>query len=234
MSCSHVLLWVRDLHRAVRDYRQLGFRVDYATAEAKAQHAHIWFRSGPAIELLTAPATAKWFKWPLELAFGRGAGHRMVRWTRNEGFCDVAVAVNASDLTHERRALARAGIPVGRVVRWTRTKPDGARVRFQFAYPRNEHLPFLVTPYDTPQCPPDVHHPNGAIALRQVRMAVHERDLAAVRRLVGDDPTFVLEPGENTHIRDVVIAGLSTELDSALLHGATIFRVGDEQCSKAS
>ncbi|AGP40734.1 hypothetical protein SCE1572_43375 [Sorangium cellulosum So0157-2] len=206
----------------MRDYRELGFKVDYATAERKAQHAHIWFTEGPIIELLTTPRSAKWFKWPIELMAGRGSGRRMIRWSENEGFCDVAVVTDTHALDRELTALRNAGVPVGRAVGWRRTKPDGQQIRFKFAYPANDRLPFIVSPYDPPQHPRENRHPNGARRLSRVKMGVRAEDRDAVRRIVADDPTFVLEPAEVTGVRAIEITGLSAELDPTLLHGAVV------------
>ncbi|WP_437972543.1 VOC family protein [Sorangium sp. So ce260] len=222
-SCSHVLLWVRDLHQAVRDYRKLGFKVDYATAERKAQHAHIWFTEGPVVELLTTPRSARWFKWPIELMAGRGSGRRMIRWSESgEGFCDVAVVTDRHAFDRELTALRKAGVPVGRAIGWRRTKPDGQEIHFKFAYPANDRLPFIVSPYDPPQHPRESRHPNGATRLSRVRMGVRAEHREAARRIVGDDPTFVLEPGEMTGVRAIEITGLTADLDPALLHGAVV------------
>ncbi|MBB0244930.1 VOC family protein, partial [Streptomyces alkaliphilus] len=141
--CSHVLIRVDDLRRAVRDYRELGFEVRYATAEHKAQHAHIWFPEGPIIELLTTPAGARWFKWPMTLIGGRGSGERMVRWSREpEGFVDVALVTGGPDLRADLAELRGVGVPFGRAVPWRRTPPGGEPTRFRFAYPRQDRLPF--------------------------------------------------------------------------------------------
>ncbi|MEV5409707.1 VOC family protein [Thermopolyspora sp. NPDC052614] len=220
--CSHVLLAVRDLRQAVRDYRRLGFTVDYATAERTARHAHVWFPSGPIIELLCPPRRAALYTWPIELLAGRGAGRRMVRWAREaEGFCDVAVVVDTPDLTGPLARLRAAGIPTGRRVRWTRTRPDGAKTRFQFAYPRHNRLPFLVTPYDPPQHP-EVTHPNGAFALTAVHMGVRDEDRAAFDLITAGDPTFRVEPAPATAVLAVEIAGLRADPDPALTHGALV------------
>ncbi|MFI9324527.1 VOC family protein [Kitasatospora aureofaciens] len=222
-TCSHVLLWVGDLHQAVRDYRRLGFTVDYATAEDKARHAHIWFTEGPVIELLTTPSTAKYFKWPIDLIAGRGSGARMIRWPRGgEGFCDVAVVTETPDLAAELAALRAAGVPTGRAVRWRRTKPDGQQTTFRLAYPRNDRLPFIVTPYDPPQHPARAEHANGASGLHRVRMGVRAEDAEAFRLIVGDDPTFVVEPASTTGVLGIELDGLRDELDQHLLHGAVL------------
>lgn len=234
-SCSHVLVWVKDIHRAVADYRRLGFIVDYATAPDKAQHAHIWFTRGPVIELLTTPRYANLLKWPIDLWAGRGAGRRMLRWpAEGEGFCDVAVAIRGADLSRDLEALRSAGIPVGRQIRWTRKRPDGDLIRFQFAYPRHDRLPFLVTPYDPPQHPKTIHHPNAAASLTRVRMGVAPSDRAAWEQIVGGDPVFEAEVADTTQVIAVEIAGLQAPLDAALLHGAVLQAASDGRSSMSA
>lgn len=234
-SCSHVLVWVKDIRRAVADYRQLGFIVDYATAPDKAQHAHIWFTHGPVIELLTTPRSAKLLKWPIDLWAGRGAGRRMLRWpTEGEGFCDVAVAIRGADLSRDLEALRAAGIPVGRRIRWARKRPDGDLIRFQFAYPRHERLPFLVTPYDPPQHPKAICHPNGAASLTRVRMGVAPSDRAAWEQIVGGDTVFEAEVADTTQVIAIEIAGLGAPLDVALLHGAVLLPASDGRPSMSA
>ncbi|GAB3579649.1 hypothetical protein GCM10027445_48570 [Amycolatopsis endophytica] len=221
--CSHVLVRVHDLHRAVADFRAAGFDVHYATDETKALHAHVWFADGPIIELLTTPRAARLLRLPLALMFGRGAGRRMVRWARQgEGFCDVAVLVADDDLDPTRKALRESGVATARAVRWTRTRPDGGRTRFRFCYPRRDRIPFFVTPYDPPQHPPETTHANGATALRTVVLGAASGDEPALRRLVGTDPGFRIEPADRTGVRAVELAGLREPPDPALLHGAVV------------
>ncbi|CAI9121914.1 VOC family protein [Brytella acorum] len=222
-ACSHVLLWVADIHQAVADFRQLGFHVDYATDSANAKHAHIWFTQGAVIELLTTPPNAHRFKWLIDLMAGRGAGVRMLRWpTGGEGFCDVALQVDTMDLKPTVRALRRDGLAMGRAVRWVRKRPDKQRIRFQFAYPRNDRLPFLVSCYDPPQHPAHIEHLNGATRLRRVYLDVCDADRTALNRLIGRNEDFVLTPGPVTALRAIELDGLRLPLPLALSHGAAI------------
>ncbi|MFD5653373.1 VOC family protein [Streptomyces sp. NPDC127039] len=222
--CSHVLLRVRDLPRAVGDFRTAGFEVAYATApERKALHAHVWFPEGPVIELLSTPPGARWMRLPVDLRFGRGAGGRMVRWAgQDEGFCDLALLVEDAELASVTGELARDGVPCARTVRWTRRRPDGAETRFAFSYPRAGRLPFLVTPYDPPQHPAGVRHANGARAVTEIVLGVRPGDLPAVRRLADDVRDLRLEEAPVTAVRAVRLAGLTEPLDPSLLHGAVL------------
>jgi hypothetical protein len=205
MSCSHVLVKVASLDRAIADFRALGFEVE----PASKRHAHVWFTSGPIIELVTTPPGARLSRVPLNLFWGKGSGTRMVGWARAaEGFCDVAVHSDAPE---------RAGVPIGKVIDWER---DG--IRFRFACPRNPAVPFLVTPYDPPQHPAEIFHPNGATALVRVEMDVAPRDRAVFDRLAGDDPVFVVSEADITRVRAIRLAGLGSPLDPNLLHGTTV------------
>ncbi|MBK1708925.1 MULTISPECIES: VOC family protein [Marichromatium] len=231
--CSHVLVRVNDLHRAVDDYRRLGFQVDYATPRERAQHAHVWFSDGPVIELLTTPANARWFKWPIDLIAGRGAGRRMIGWSaRGEGFCDLAVVTDSGLFDATRKTLCAAGIPIGRAVRWRRRRADGSETRFSFAYPRDPALPFMVSPYQPRQHPATIRHANGASRLSRVRLGAPVERHAEIRRIIGDDPTIVLEDAPSSGVRTIELTGLTETLDPALLHGATIRAASAEQDCK--
>lgn len=219
-TCSHVLLWVRDLHQAVANFRAEGFQVDYATTRAKAQHAHIWFSQGPIIELLTTPRHAWLFKWPIDWLAGPGAGRRMLRWAaRGEGFCDLALLCDEAALEPRLTSLLESGLAMGRVVRWRRTCEDGRHTRFRFVYPRNHALPFLVTPYQPSQHPSHLIHPNGATGLACIHLGVHPVDQAAISLLAGNDPLLRTCPAERTGVLAVEIAGLGQPLN---LHGARL------------
>ncbi|UVL86289.1 VOC family protein [Pseudomonas sp. B21-028] len=219
-TCSHVLIWVRDLHQAVTNFRAAGFQVDYATAQARAQHAHIWFSQGPIIELLTTPRHAWLFKWPIDCLAGRGSGRRMLRWASSgEGFCDLALLCDDQALVPRLKGLTACGVQMGRTVNWRRTCENGSHTRFRFVYPRHDHLPFLVTPYRPNQHPAQRVHPNGATGLASIHLGVHPADHTAINLLAGDDPLLRIQPAEQTGIQAVEIAGLAHPLN---LHGARL------------
>ncbi|MBC3372339.1 VOC family protein [Pseudomonas sp. SWRI92] len=219
-TCSHVLLWVRDLRQAVANFRAAGFEVTYATAEARAQHAHIWFSQGPIIELLTTPRHAWLFKWPIDCLAGRGAGRRMLRWAaQGEGFCDLALLCETPALAPRLKGLAGCGVAMGRTVKWRRTCVDGRQTRFRFVYPRHDRLPFLVTPYEPAQHPLRMIHPNGATGLAAIHLGVHPADHTALSLLTGDDPLLRIQAADYTGVQAVQIAGLAHPLT---LHGARL------------
>lgn len=221
--CSHILIWVRNLQAAVEDYRRLGFQVHFATNPATASHAHIWFPSGPIIELLTSPSFSRFLKWPIDLWAGRGSGDRMTAWSSGgEGFCDLAVVTEKTSLTGTLDTLRKQGLSTGKVIHWQRKKPGGQAVSFQFVYPCNPALPFLVTP-DTPnQTPAECTHLNGATSISRIHFGTSPHDRNHVTQLLASDPLISLSETKKTGVVQIDIAGIERPLDSAFLHGAVI------------
>ncbi|GAA1943606.1 VOC family protein [Kitasatospora viridis] len=222
LRCSHLVHKVDDIRAAVRDLTELGFTVEYGSDPAKAHNALIWFAAGPFLEFYQLHPAARLLRGPMGLAFGRAAGQRLARWAESgEGWRDLALETDALTLDATRADLRAAGLPVSRVIKGCRTRPDGQPVRYQFLAPRPAHLPFVVSAYDPPQRPAQVTHPNGALGISTVRYGVAEADRARFAALIGpDDPWLRTEPAPRTGPLRVELAGLAAELDPEKLHGA--------------
>ncbi|TMC12765.1 MAG: VOC family protein [Chloroflexi bacterium] len=156
LRCSHLLCTVHDLGQAVKDFRDLGFTVEWGSDPRRAHNALIWFPEGPFIELAHFP--------PSVGASADGAlGERLARWVApGEGWRDVALETDATDLAGARTWLEAAGVDVSPVMDGMRVRPDGEEVRYQYLMPHSARLPFVVSAYDPPQRPEAVTHPNGA------------------------------------------------------------------------
>ncbi|MBV6697772.1 VOC family protein [Kitasatospora aureofaciens] len=224
LTCSHILCKVDDIRTAVADFAAAGFTVTWGSTPAKAHNALIWFESGPFIELFELPRRFGLLRLPFGLAYGAPAGARLARWAApGEGWRDVALETEETDLVGAHLALQETGIPGSRVMKGRRITPDGTRVRYQFLAPR-PHLPFVVSAYDPPQRPATVTHPNGAHSITRVRFDVAERDRKAFDTLAGADPWLAAEPAARTAVRSVELAGLTGEIDPATVHGAVFER----------
>ncbi|WKX69038.1 VOC family protein [Streptomyces sp. XD-27] len=223
LKCSHVLCKVDDLRATVRDYEELGFTVEWGSAPERAHNALIWFAEGPFIELFELPRAFAFLRWPLGAVFGAAAGARLARWAGpGEGWRDLALETADTDLAGVRSALRGAGVPVSRVMKGRRTRPDGGPVRYQFLAPRPAALPFVVSAYDPPQRPARIVHPNGARGIARVRMGVAEADRPFYDALIGEDRWLAAEPAARTGVLGVAVAGLESEPDPAKLHGAQL------------
>ncbi|RFA28578.1 hypothetical protein CAI21_12005 [Alkalilimnicola ehrlichii] len=241
LICSHVLCKVADIRTAVRDFERLGFSVAWGSAPRRAHNALLWFEEGPFIELFELPRGFRYLRRPLGWVYGRAAGSRLARWAESaEGWCDVALeppqpagrtgtADDPTDLSAVHAALSRTGLPLSRTARGRRTRPDGADVRYRFFAPEPAQLPFVVSPYDPPQRPPRIEHPNGARRIERVRMSVAPADRGRFEALTAGDAWLAAEPGPRTAVLEVALAGLERPLDARLTHGAAFAYGAQEQ-----
>ncbi|MFF2146204.1 VOC family protein [Kitasatospora sp. NPDC058190] len=221
LRCSHILCKVDDVRAVVRDFTELGFTMEFGSDPARAHNALLWFAEGPFIEFFQLPPAFALLRWPFSVAYGLGAGERLARWARpGEGWRDLALETDELDLTATRADLRVANVPVSRVMKGKRTRPDGDTVRYQFLAPRPARLPFVVSAYDPPQRPARIAHPNGAEAVSRVRMGVAAADRPAFDALVGEDRRLAVEPAAHTAVLGVELAGLAADLEPARLHGA--------------
>jgi hypothetical protein len=226
LRCSHVLCKVDDVRSLVRDYQDLGFTIEWGSAPERAHNALLWFAEGPFIEFFELPPAFRLVRWPMGAVYGRAAGERLARWAEpGEGWRDVALETDDTELGGVHRALRTSGVPVSRVMKHGRTRPDGGRVRYQFLAARPPRLPFVVSAYDPPQRPAAVHHPNGARRISRVRLGVAGPDRAAFDALAAHmerDGPLDLEPAPSTGVIAVELDGLGGPLDPAKLHRAVL------------
>jgi hypothetical protein len=223
LRSSHILCKVDDIHSLVSDYRELGFTVDWGSAPERAHNALVWFDEGPFLEFFELPARFALLRWPFGVVNGAPAGQRLAKWARAaEGWCDLALECDGTELAGTRSELVAAGARVSKVMNGKRVRPDGLPVRYQYLAPAPSVLPFVVSAYDPPQRPERVTHPNGARAVARIRYGVADRDRADLAALVGDDRWLCREPADRTAVLGVELAGLETVLDPAKLHGAVL------------
>lgn len=223
LRCSHVLCKVDDIGAAVRDFTELGFTVTWGGAPERAHNALIWFAQGPFIELFELPRAFAGLRVPFTAAYGRSAGSRLAHWAgRGEGWRDLALETDDTDLAATRARLRAAGLHASKVVRRSRVRPDGQRVRYQFLAAGPAALPFVVSAYDPPQRPAEVVHPNGAEGVETIRYGLPDRQRALLDTLLDDQRRLVVEPAPVAGVLGVELRGLAAALDPDRSHGAVV------------
>jgi catechol 2,3-dioxygenase-like lactoylglutathione lyase family enzyme len=234
---DHVVILVRDLDAAIRDYRQLGFHVVPGGEHTggASHNALVSFADGSYLELIAFKREAPDHIWWRHVA-------------RGEGLIDFALlpSVIGDDIDAARgRGLDLDGpFPGGRL------RPDGQRLEWETGRAHTPDLPFLcadVTPRALRVPAGEAHqHPNGAQGVAMLELAVADlaASLARYRALLGREPesgttAFVLgktrlqlaeiaripaAPGEGPVALTLTTTrpGEPVTLDAALTHGVPI------------
>ena len=180
LPLDHIVIAVQDLEAAVADYRALGFQVAIGGRHPgrTSHNALVVFADGAYLEIIAWTAPAPEERW-----------YRTLR-DHGEGLVDFALLPQSTS-----QALAEArgrGLDtlIG-PVDGGRVRPDGAQLLWQTARHATPDLPFLcgdVTPRALRVPEGSVReHPNGALGVASLTVAVHDLDasLDRYRALLG-------------------------------------------------
>jgi catechol 2,3-dioxygenase-like lactoylglutathione lyase family enzyme len=164
MQIDHVVVAVRNLADASRDYRALGFNViaGGTHGHAPTRNALIVFSDGSFIELIEWTAHSPEDRW------------QQILERDGEGLVDFALTTK--DL-HGVLARARSqGVEMAGPIDGSRTTLEGVSLRWQVGRPASRDLPFVcadITPRPIRVPEGDMQlHPNGVTGLDTVAVAV--------------------------------------------------------------
>jgi catechol 2,3-dioxygenase-like lactoylglutathione lyase family enzyme len=203
LEVDHVVIHVRDLDRAIRDYASLGFTVSPGGVHegGRTWNALIPFRDGAYLELLAF--RRHWVSRILPLSGMLGArltagskrgmeARFRARAVRGEGLLDFALRAESLDPFLE--LLRREGLRAEGPVKGSRTGETGETASWSMAFPRARELPFLcadITPTERRVPTGEAReHANGALGIASLTLAVTslESSSARYRALLGTEP----------------------------------------------
>jgi catechol 2,3-dioxygenase-like lactoylglutathione lyase family enzyme len=162
---DHLVIVVKDLDEAARDYRQLGFTVVPGGQHPVGSHnVLISFADGSYLEIIAFYRDAIDHRWwdPLH------KGERLV------DFC-----FQTDDLSGDTKKLHDAGVAINNPVPWSRKRPDGFELKWLLSLATGSHrgvAPFLiedVTPRSE-RIPQQFSHANQITGIEKVILAVGE------------------------------------------------------------
>jgi hypothetical protein len=165
LGIDHLVVVVKDLAQAAKDYERLGFTVVPGGQHPVGSHnALISFADGSYLEIIAFYREAADHRWwePLE------KGERLV------DFC-----FQTDDLRGDTKKLKDAGVAINAPVPWSRKRPDGYELKWLLSLATGSHrgvAPFLiedVTPR-TERIPRQFQHANGVTGIREISVAVGE------------------------------------------------------------
>lgn len=186
MRTSHVILKVEQLDRAVREYRERGFAVEYGRRKNPI-NALIYFSEGPYLELLDGtrmPAAVKTFM----RAIGKKAlSDRLQRLDDcGPGYCELALENYKSNLNEEVAVLKKHGIKSYSVPS-RRVDTHGRDLRFRLAVPEALDVPFLMTYFSIDPKPANFVHPNGIREISRIAYGTDPSRFAVIEELCDDE-----------------------------------------------
>ena len=162
---DHLVVVVKDLDSAAKDYEQLGFTVVPGGQHPVGSHnALISFADGSYLEIIAFYREAVDHRWWEPLSKG-------------ERFVDVCLQTD--DLHGDTRKLRDAGVAINDPVPWSRKRPDGYELKWLLSLATGTHrgvAPFLiedVTPRSE-RIPQQSRHANTVTGIGKITLAVGE------------------------------------------------------------
>ena len=236
LKCAHVICKVNNIKQAVIDFQKLGFSVEWGSNPQKADNALIWFNEGPFIELFEEKSFYYKFSRMISIFCGSAAGNKLRKWyLMKEGWCDVAgedinnnenmiedEKLNCKELDDLRKKIRRIGLDTSKVIKGNRKKPNGKIVRYSIFYLSPVEYPFVVSKYDSLQRPSIIVHQNGALEIEKIIISVPQKMIKKYIQLFGNDSRIEIRKGNLFEISNVLIKGISCDLNKNLMHGAKI------------
>ena len=162
---DHLVIVVKDIAQAARDYQELGFTVVPGGEHPVGSHNMlISFQDGAYIEIIAFYRDAIEHRWwdPLQ---------------RGERFVDFCLQTD--NLRGDTEKLQAAGVAINNPVPWSRKRPDGYELKWLLSLATGSHrgvAPFLigdVTPR-TERIPQEFNHRNGIAGVEKITVAVGE------------------------------------------------------------
>lgn len=162
---DHLVIVVKDLAQAAKDYEQLGFTVVPGGQHPVGSHnALISFQDGSYLELIAFYREAVDHRWWNALS----KGERLV------DFC-----LQTDDLRADTKTLKGNGVAINDPVPWSRKRPDGYELKWLLSLATGTHrgvAPFLIedlTPR-TERVPQEFKHKIDVIGIEKIIVAVAE------------------------------------------------------------
>lgn len=196
---DHLVIAVRDLEAAAKDYAALGFTVVPGGRHTGigTYNQLIAFQDGAYLELIGFYEPRDDHRWWTPLQRGGGL---------------VDYCLQTDDLPGDTRALRAAGVDIGDPEPKNRKRPDGVEVRWVFSLSRGEHrgiAPFVITDETgrDERVPRERTHANRVTGVGSLTIAVE--DVATAR---GWYAHVLGRPGAEITRPDLQAAGARVEI----------------------
>lgn len=194
MKVSHVVYKVNNLHKAVKDWTENGFTVEYGKTE-DPYNAIIYFSEGPYIELFGNSGMSFDEKAVLRREGMGKVVDRMEKMENSEeGLVDVVMENYEENLNKELSILKKHNVDYY-LTPSQRLDTKGRDLRFSVAFPLEDKIPFFMTYFNIDPKPVDYVHANGVKSISSISFGTTQAFMPLIN-LLCDDPILKLFDGE--------------------------------------
>lgn len=206
MRNGHLIYKVQDLQKAVKEWENKGFVVEYGRKK-KPNNALIYFSQGPYIELLEStgiPPIAKF----LAKIFGRPKNlERFFYWDQcPEGWQGLCIEKDPGSLDREVAFLAERGIKGLWLKELKRLDTHGRELRYSCFFPHGTSFPFLMSYFNIDPKPQHFVHPNGISGIEKTVFKIAPAQAQILKELVDDQTLEIIADEEESGIVEVNFA----------------------------
>ena len=168
MRNGHIIYKVSDLDRAVMQWREKGFDVEYGRKK-RSINALIYFSEGAYIELLGKGALPKIINF-FSTLFGRKRYiQRFIDWENaNEGWCGLCIEKDSGSLDKEVEYLKSFGIDGLLLNNLKRNDTKDRELKYKCFFPVDKTFPFLMSYFEIDPKPKNFVHPNSIKKIKKV------------------------------------------------------------------
>ena len=201
MRLGHVIYVVKDLDKAVKEWRDKGFTVEYGKTKNPI-NALIYFSEGPYIELLKDGGMSSASRKIMRLL---GKGEFMNRfdfWANApEGWTSLCIEKDPGGLEEEIAYLDSVGIKGTYMKNLKRVDTKNRELKYKCYFTHDYNMPFLMSYFTIDPKLKNFVHANGIKGISKVIYRTNKKNADALRHLVHDEILEVVEADSTSIVK---------------------------------
>lgn len=192
MKLSHIIFKVNDLPKAVKEWEEKGFEVEYGKAK-NPYNALIYFKDGPYIELLTFSELSPVVKGIFTLMGKKKFLAKMSHWAKHpEGLMSVLLENDKTDLESEIAISAKNKLS-GVKMKKKRVDVKGRELGYTVFFTDDIGFPDYMTYFTVDPKPKENPHSNGITGVKSVSIGVESQRIPLLQELCQDEKLIIFE-----------------------------------------
>ena len=193
MKLSHILIKVNDLDKAVKDWTNEGFIVEYGKAR-NPYNALIYFKDGAFIELFKFNGLPKIINKLLIIFGKRKFVEKMEYWAKHEEGLLSIMLENYDDNLDKEISIIRSHGLSGVLSNKSRKDINKRKLKFKVLFTNDNYFPDMMTFFSINPKPKNDIHPNDIKGVKSISLGL-TKDQQQIFLDICDDKTIKLFEG---------------------------------------